>query len=187
MKLYPHPLFVLPASLQYATPRVSVCKFSVAVLQSRPTQLIAYPTGAAPLLPRNGQMDDGRWTTAKQLAGAFYGMSGIPSDWRDKLALKGLIESMAEELFDMSNRIDPCPPPPPPSIASEPSAASMKPSRGETAPGRGAQLSDPSEESVTRFTVKPAVESDGDRGRPESAYWVGGVAAHYQRLEDAYV
>eukprot|EP00903_Cladosiphon_okamuranus_P008821 g8448.t1 len=120
-----------------------------------------------------------------QLAGAFYGMSGIPSDWRDKLALKGLIESMAEELFDMSKRVDPCPPPPPPPTGSEPSAASMEPSSGGAA--LGAHLTDPSEERVTRFMVKPGVGSSGDGGRTESAYWAGGVAAHYQRLEDEYV
>eukprot|EP00903_Cladosiphon_okamuranus_P008820 g8447.t1 len=120
-----------------------------------------------------------------QLAGAFYGMSGIPSDWRDKLALKGLIESMAEELFDMSKRVDPCPPPPPPPTGSEPSAASMEPSSGGAA--LGAHLTDPSEERVTRFMVKPGVGSSGDGGRTESAYWAGGVAAHYQHLEDAYI
>lgn len=136
---------------------------------------------------------------AKQLAGAFYGMSGIPSDWRDKLALKGLIESMAEELFDMSNRIDPCPPSPPPQAASAPSAASMQLSSAEPAPALGAQLADPPEERVTRFMVKPAAESRADTteggytesgGNPsssDSAYWAGGVAAHYQRLEDGYV
>lgn len=139
-------------------------------------------------------MDNGRRTAAEQLAGAFYGMNGIPADWRDKLALKGLIESMAEELFDMSKRVDPCLPPPPPPTASEPSAGSMKPSSGG-----GAQLTDPPEESVTRFVVKPDAEpregttdhgdaeSDDGRGSGDSAYWVGGVAAHYQRLEDEYV
>lgn len=159
-------------------------------------------------------------TAAKQLAGAFYGMSGIPKDWRDKLALKGLIESMAEELFDMSNRVDPCPPPlsPPPTASKPPAASVVQPSSGAASPAGGAQLTDPSEDRVTRFMVKPAVESQeggaesnhsgdgtyasgtveymgmggdaeggGSRGEFGSAYWVGGVAAHYQHLEDEYM
>lgn len=142
-------------------------------------------------------MDDGE----KQLAGAFYGMSGIPADWRDKLALKGLIESMAEELFDMSKRVDPCPPAPPSPAASGPSAASTQPSSGGATPARDTKLTEPPEGKVTRFVVKPAAESresameDGDAasdgngstGRSDATYWVGGVGAHFQRLEDEYV
>jgi len=35
-----------------------------------------------------------------QLAGAFYGEQAIPEDWRSRLALRGLIESLAERLLD---------------------------------------------------------------------------------------
>eukprot|EP00752_Nemacystus_decipiens_P016207 g14494.t1 len=134
-----------------------------------------------------------------QLAGAFYGMSGIPKNWRDKLALKGLIESMAEELFDMSNRVDPCPTPTPPTAASGSSAASVQPSDGEAPNVRGARLTESPDERVTRFTVKPAAEPrEGTKDHEDGAeidcdmgcggdYWVGGVGAHYQRLEDEYV
>jgi ADP-ribosylglycohydrolase len=34
-----------------------------------------------------------------QLAGAFYGDSGIPEAWRAKLALRDRIASLADELF----------------------------------------------------------------------------------------
>jgi hypothetical protein len=37
-----------------------------------------------------------------QLAGAFYGEDGIPSAWREKLALRGTIERFAELLHGMS-------------------------------------------------------------------------------------
>ncbi|CAN0487839.1 unnamed protein product [Ectocarpus sp. 12 AP-2014] len=137
-----------------------------------------------------------------QLAGAFYGYSGIPAEWRNKIALKGLIEAMAEELFDMSNRIDPCPHPSTP--------ASIIPSTSDTADAvaGGATLvmptTEPPEQRVTRFVVKPAADEagggfqhgthqgvgggvDGNKERAGGAFWGGGVAAHYQRLEDAYV
>lgn len=34
-----------------------------------------------------------------QLAGAFYGRAGIPGSWRGKIAMGGLIEALAERLF----------------------------------------------------------------------------------------
>jgi ADP-ribosyl-[dinitrogen reductase] hydrolase len=37
-----------------------------------------------------------------QLAGAYYGEESIPSAWRDKLAMKQLIESFADQLFALS-------------------------------------------------------------------------------------
>ncbi len=37
-----------------------------------------------------------------QIAGAFYGESGIPQEWRDKLAMRGLIEQRADELHAMA-------------------------------------------------------------------------------------
>jgi ADP-ribosylglycohydrolase len=39
-----------------------------------------------------------------QIAGAYYGEDGIPQGWRKKLALRSLIESFAERLFEMSGR-----------------------------------------------------------------------------------
>ena len=40
-----------------------------------------------------------------QIAGAFYGYQGIPARWREKIALRELIESMAESLFELSRSI----------------------------------------------------------------------------------
>jgi ADP-ribosylglycohydrolase len=37
-----------------------------------------------------------------QLAGAFYGESGIPESWRSQLAHSHLIESMADQLFSLT-------------------------------------------------------------------------------------
>lgn len=37
-----------------------------------------------------------------QLAGAFYGESEIPESWRNKLAMKDTIESLADKLFELS-------------------------------------------------------------------------------------
>ena len=36
-----------------------------------------------------------------QLAGAFYGEGGIPEGWRSKIAMRGLIESMVDRLFEV--------------------------------------------------------------------------------------
>jgi ADP-ribosylglycohydrolase len=40
-----------------------------------------------------------------QIAGAFYGVENIPNSWRSKLAHLGLIESMAEKIFEESKKI----------------------------------------------------------------------------------
>ncbi|HET7232475.1 MAG TPA: ADP-ribosylglycohydrolase family protein [Longimicrobium sp.] len=37
-----------------------------------------------------------------QLAGAFYGVEAIPPEWRDLLARRGLIERLADGLYDLS-------------------------------------------------------------------------------------
>jgi ADP-ribosylglycohydrolase len=37
-----------------------------------------------------------------QLAGAFYGESGIPESWRSQVAYRQLIESMADKLFALA-------------------------------------------------------------------------------------
>lgn len=166
-----------------------------------PSSPETFTNAASPVL----DTDSDAPTFLPQLAGAFYGLTGIPEDWRNKLALKGLIESMAEELFHMSNRVDPTPPPPPPPTSSELLTGPMPPI-GETAGKEGeTPTSTPvkTKDSVTRFAVKPAAESqaesttstagDGaaqslaDKGRSDGAYWGGGVASHYQRLEDEYV
>lgn len=39
-----------------------------------------------------------------QLAGAFYGEEAIPESWRSKLAYRDLIESFADQLFDLSQK-----------------------------------------------------------------------------------
>ena len=38
-----------------------------------------------------------------QIAGAYYGEPGIPSEWRQKLTLRETIESLADQLFDLAN------------------------------------------------------------------------------------
>jgi ADP-ribosylglycohydrolase len=38
-----------------------------------------------------------------QIAGAFYGVNEIPPSWRDKIAMKALIESYAEQLYRKGN------------------------------------------------------------------------------------
>ncbi|HEY9859990.1 MAG TPA: ADP-ribosylglycohydrolase family protein [Candidatus Obscuribacterales bacterium] len=40
-----------------------------------------------------------------QLAGAFYGETGIPAEWRSRLAYRELIESSAEKLFALSQSV----------------------------------------------------------------------------------
>jgi ADP-ribosylglycohydrolase len=37
-----------------------------------------------------------------QLAGAYYGENGIPQSWREKLANRSIIESIAEQLFSLA-------------------------------------------------------------------------------------
>lgn len=54
--------------------------------------------------------DDADTTAAiyGQIAGAFYGESGIPAEWRNRLTHKSLIDRFAEQLFQLS--FDPLPP-----------------------------------------------------------------------------
>lgn len=78
---------------------------------------------------------------------------------------------MAEELFDMSNRVDPClaplPPIPPPTAPTPSVPAELADDRG------------------TPFGVKPAGLHEG---RMRGAYWgEDGVASRYQELEDGYM
>ena len=42
-----------------------------------------------------------------QLAGAFYGVNGIPKPWLEKITHRKLIERLAGKLFDLSDRIQP--------------------------------------------------------------------------------
>jgi ADP-ribosylglycohydrolase len=39
-----------------------------------------------------------------QIAGAYYGASSIPAEWRQRLALRGKLESYAERLLQLDNR-----------------------------------------------------------------------------------
>ncbi len=39
-----------------------------------------------------------------QLAGAYYGVDQIPIEWREKLAKRDLIESLAERLWQLASR-----------------------------------------------------------------------------------
>lgn len=52
--------------------------------------------------------DDADTTAAiyGQLAGAFHGLDGIPERWRERLAMRGLIEGMADDLWRLSGRIE---------------------------------------------------------------------------------
>jgi ADP-ribosyl-[dinitrogen reductase] hydrolase len=40
-----------------------------------------------------------------QLAGAFYGEEGIPAEWRAVLAHRNLIESFADQLYELRTTI----------------------------------------------------------------------------------
>jgi ADP-ribosyl-[dinitrogen reductase] hydrolase len=40
-----------------------------------------------------------------QLAGAMYGMSGIPQRWLEHLAMRKLIEQMADQLLALSEHL----------------------------------------------------------------------------------
>ena len=50
--------------------------------------------------------DDADTTAAiyGQLAGAYYGENGIPAEWRQRLALREVIEGFAEKLYKLSSR-----------------------------------------------------------------------------------
>ncbi len=50
--------------------------------------------------------DDADTTAAVygQIAGAYYGEQGIPTAWREKLALRDTIESLADQLFTLSRK-----------------------------------------------------------------------------------
>lgn len=52
--------------------------------------------------------DDADTTSAVygQLAGAFYGYDRIPRKWREKIAHRELIESMAEKIFLLGNKVN---------------------------------------------------------------------------------
>ncbi len=51
--------------------------------------------------------DDADTTAAVygQLAGAYYGPEAIPEDWRSKVALRDLIQSFADELYQLSQTV----------------------------------------------------------------------------------
>jgi ADP-ribosylglycohydrolase len=40
-----------------------------------------------------------------QLAGAYYGESGIPEEWRARLALRSTIEELADGLLRLSEEL----------------------------------------------------------------------------------
>ena len=46
-----------------------------------------------------------------QLAGAYYGAHGIPTEWRARLAMRGSIEELADRLFELSGSIQAAPDP----------------------------------------------------------------------------
>ncbi len=37
-----------------------------------------------------------------QIAGAYYGVEAIPSEWREQLTMRAEIEGMADRLYDMA-------------------------------------------------------------------------------------
>lgn len=119
-----------------------------------------------------------------KLAGAFYGASGIPAEWRNKIALGGLIESMAEELFDMSTRVDPPSPPLPqgPPPVSTPSTTPLAPTAA--AAFDAAQRGHPLKDGVTRFVVKPAASSKKTEKTKETddGSWQQGTGKAEDRL-----
>ena len=42
-----------------------------------------------------------------QLAGAYYGASSIPDEWKEECSFRSLIELFAEELFELSSFVQP--------------------------------------------------------------------------------
>jgi hypothetical protein len=63
---------------------------------------------SAVLLAANlGQDADTTAAVTGQMAGALYGLSGIPEDWRLKLAWRERIEETALRLFEAGARMDP--------------------------------------------------------------------------------
>lgn len=44
--------------------------------------------------------------TAGQLAGALYGVSGMPPEWVEKVAWSQHIQKLAQELFDRAPQVD---------------------------------------------------------------------------------
>jgi len=57
-----------------------------------------FATGALAAVNLGGDAD----TTGAvygQIAGAYYGASGIPAAWRERLAMRGEIEGLAQRLF----------------------------------------------------------------------------------------
>src|SRR5204862_6222436 len=49
-----------------------------------------------------GEDADSTGAVYGQIAGAFYGADGIPAEWRDKLAMRELIERRAAELHALA-------------------------------------------------------------------------------------
>ena len=49
-----------------------------------------------------GEDADSTGAVYGQIAGAYYGEAGIPAEWREKLAMRELIEQRAEQLLEMS-------------------------------------------------------------------------------------
>lgn len=109
---------------------------------------------------------------------------------------------MAEELYDMSLRVDPntspsSPPAAVPPVSENPSGATAATSAATSTAdthGSGADtpvshaeaLPIPPAHTVTRFAVRPPSTTEG-KGVSRGAYWKGGVGAHYRRLEDNYM
>ena len=60
--------------------------------------------GGALLAVNLGDDADTTGAVYGQLAGAYYGASGIPKEWLDKLAMREEIGRMAERLYQMSGR-----------------------------------------------------------------------------------
>jgi ADP-ribosylglycohydrolase len=57
-------------------------------------------SGGALLAVNLGDDADTTGAVYGQLAGAYYGVEGIPKDWLDKLAMRDVIERMAERLWE---------------------------------------------------------------------------------------
>lgn len=109
---------------------------------------------------------------------------------------------MAEELYDMSLRIDPNPSPSSPSAAVPPTSenpssaaaantaatttADIRCSGADTPVSHAATNPIPSAHAVTQFAVRPSATVEGKEVR-RGAYWKGGVGAHYRNLEDKYM
>jgi ADP-ribosyl-[dinitrogen reductase] hydrolase len=102
-----HPKIVEIAKGSYFDKTVDDIKGSGYVVESLEAALWCFYTtdNFRDAILKAANLGDDADTTAAicgQLAGAYYGIDGIPTDWRNKLTMIGNIEEMALQLYELS-------------------------------------------------------------------------------------